>query len=200
MVQLQCWSHYTADSTLLPAGRESLDSGRFYVDATGSVAKQTIKLCPGLVGAFACDDIALLETQPLEALKVKDGFGRTAAMFAALFNSWAVLQHLLKVPDGVDWCQSQSAPVSMPLLLSSSCPLQILSLLYTNPQSNNVSPMLDMHCMCRWATLARLQCTTCVVILPQQQRLISTPRLSTCFLICSLQVYWTLEMLKASRR
>ena len=114
------------NSTSLPAGRESLDSGRFYADATGTVARQTIKLCPGIVGAVACNDIALLGTQPLEALKTKDGFGRTVAMLAALFNSWAVLQHLLKIPDGVDWSETQSAQASMPLLIWIACPFLLL--------------------------------------------------------------------------
>lgn len=121
------------NTMLLPAGRESLDSGRFYADATGTVARQTIKLCPGMVGAVACDNIALLEVQPLEALKTKDGFGRTAAMLAALFNSWAVLQHLVKVPDAVDWSATQNAQASMPLLTQRSCPLQTLIPLYTSP-------------------------------------------------------------------
>ena len=120
------------NSMLLSAGRESLDSGRFYADATGTVARQTIKLCPGMIGAVACDNIALLEVQPLEALKTKDGFGRTAAMLAALFNSWAALQHLLKTPDAVDWSETQSSQASMPLLTRSSCPLLTLIPLYTS--------------------------------------------------------------------
>ena len=111
------------NSTLLSAGRESLDIGVFYADATGTVAHQTIKLWPGTFGAVACNNVALLETQPLDALKTKDGFGRTAAMLAALFNSWAVLQHLLKVSDGVDWSETQSAQASMPLLTWSACPV-----------------------------------------------------------------------------
>lgn len=65
-----------------------------------------------MVGAVACNNVALLKMQPLEALKTKDGFGRTAAMLAALFNSWDVLQHLLRVSGGINWSESQSAQAS----------------------------------------------------------------------------------------
>lgn len=79
-----------------------------------------------MVGAVACNNIELLKSLPLEALKTKDGFGRTAAMLAALFNSWEVLQHLLTVSGGINWSESQSAQASTPLLLCSACPLQPL--------------------------------------------------------------------------
>ena len=103
--------------TLSFAGKEALDTGRFYADADGNVARQTIKLCPGVAGAAACDDVAALQKLPLQAVKAKDGFGRTAAMLAALFNSWAVLQHLLYLPNGIDWSETQPAQASMMLHL-----------------------------------------------------------------------------------
>ena len=67
------------------AGKEALDTGRFYADAAGNVARQTIK--------------------------------RTAAMLAALFNSWAVLQQLLHLPNGIDWSETQPAQASIMLHL-----------------------------------------------------------------------------------
>lgn len=140
-----------ASSILLPAGRESLDSGRFYADATGCVVRQTIKLCPGMVGAVACNNVALLKSQPLEALKTRDGFGRTAAMLAALFNSWDVLQHLLTVSGGIDWSESQSAQASVPLLLCGACHLQtLIPSVCTSFHSNRQQHALCTPCCAGW--------------------------------------------------
>ena len=59
----------------------------------------------------------MLHTLSLEGLLAKDPFGRTAVMLAAKFNRWAVLQQLLKLPDGIDWSERQKAQASVALLL-----------------------------------------------------------------------------------
>ena len=106
---------------VLVAGAESVDIGRFYADTNGSIARQPIKLCPNMAGAIACNNMAQLQALPQEAVRVTDGFGRNAAMLAALFNSWAALQHLLQLPEGIDWPQRQTAQASLALLLRSFC-------------------------------------------------------------------------------
>ena len=87
---------------VLLAGTGSVNIGRFYADTDGSIARQTIKLCPDMAGAVACNDVALLQALPQQAVRATDGFGRNAAMLAALFNNWAALQHLLQLPEGTD--------------------------------------------------------------------------------------------------
>ena len=89
-----------------------MDTGRFFTDAAGIVARQTIKLCPGIPGAAARNDAGLLQLLPLQALWEKDGYGRTAAMLAAIFNSWDVLQQLLQLPGGIDWAETHKCHVS----------------------------------------------------------------------------------------
>lgn len=89
-----------------------LDTGRFYADAHGSIAMQPIKVCPGVFGAAACNNVALLQPLPLHTLVATDAFGRSVAMLAAMFNSWAVLQHLLRLPGGIDWSALQNTQVT----------------------------------------------------------------------------------------
>lgn len=86
-----------------------LDTGTFYADAHGSIAMQPIKLCPG---AAACNNVALLQPLPLHTLMATDAFGRSVAMLAAMFNRWAVLQHLLRLPGGIDWSAIQDTQVT----------------------------------------------------------------------------------------
>lgn len=89
-----------------------LDTGRFYADAHGSIAMQPIKLCPGVFGAAACNNVALLQPLLLHTLRATDAFGRSVAMLAPMFNSWAVLQHLLRLPGGIDWSAIQNTQVT----------------------------------------------------------------------------------------
>lgn len=98
-----------------------MDTGRFYADTHGSIVRQTIKLCPGMAGAVACNNLVLLQALPLQEIMATDGFGRTAAMLAALYNSWEVLHHMLQLPEGINWSQTQSKQASLALLLWIFC-------------------------------------------------------------------------------
>ncbi|DBA97591.1 hypothetical protein WJX77_012135 [Trebouxia sp. C0004] len=84
-------------------GEEALDTGRLYADQNGVIERQTIKLCPGVAGAAARNDVAMLHSLSAEQAAAQDGFGRTACMHAALFNSWAVLKQLLLQPMLINW-------------------------------------------------------------------------------------------------
>lgn len=86
-----------------------MDSGRFYVDSTGNVVKQTIKKCPGVIGAATRGDIGLLQKLPVSKLKDVDGFGRTPVMLAARYNNWQALIFLLQQP-GIEWQQVGRMP------------------------------------------------------------------------------------------
>ncbi len=96
----------------LSAGEEALDTGRLYADQNGVIERQTIKLCPGVAGAAARNDIAMLHSLSAEQAAAQDGFGRTACMHAALFNSWAVLKQLLLQPTLINWEHRQSEQAS----------------------------------------------------------------------------------------
>ena len=106
---------YVVVAMLPPAGVEALDTGRFYAHAAGNVARQTIKLCPGIAGTAASNDVAALQKLPHGELRAKDAFGRTAPMLAALHNSWTVLQWLIELPDAIDWSETQSTQARLAL-------------------------------------------------------------------------------------
>ncbi len=101
----------------LSAGEEALDTGRLYADQNGVIERQTIKLCPGVAGAAARNDVAMLQSLSAEQAKAQDGFGRTACMHAALFNSWAVLKRLLLQPTLINWEHRQTEQASFLLFL-----------------------------------------------------------------------------------
>lgn len=84
-----------------------------YVNQNGIVARQTIKLCPGIAGAAAQNDVAKLQSVLAEQVVAQDGFGRTAVMLAALFNSWDVLKELLLHPAWIDWEHGQAKQASL---------------------------------------------------------------------------------------
>jgi len=89
-----------------------LDTGRLYADQNGVIERQTIKLCPGVAGAAARNDVALLHSLSAEQAQAQDGFGRTACMHAALFNSWAFLKQLLLQPMLINWELRQTEQAS----------------------------------------------------------------------------------------
>ncbi len=89
-----------------------MDTGRLYADQNGLLDRQTIKQCPGIAGAAACNDMTMLQSLSVEQVQARDGFGRTAVMLAALFNSWAVLKQLLLHPALIIWEDRQQWPVS----------------------------------------------------------------------------------------
>ena len=68
-------------------------------------------LCPGVAGAAAKNDVAKLQSVFAEQVVAQDGFGRTAVMLAALFNSWEVLKELLLHPAWIDWDHGQAKQV-----------------------------------------------------------------------------------------
>ena len=96
----------------LSSGEESLDTGRLYADENGVIQRQTIKLCPGIAGAAARNDVITLQSLSRDELVARDGFGRNAFMLAAKFDSWAVLQQLLLRPSVINWLDEQTAPVN----------------------------------------------------------------------------------------
>ena len=91
-----------------------MDTGRLYIDKAGTLRKESIKHCPGVVGAVTRDDIAMLKCTmlPISALKGPYAYGRTPIMLAALYRSWRVLIYLLQQPASIDW-QQVSAKSSM---------------------------------------------------------------------------------------
>lgn len=93
-----------------------------YANQSGVVARQTIKLCPGVAGAAAQNDVAKLQSVFAEQVATsgaqrqvatQDGFGRTAVMLAALFNSWEVVKELLLHPAWIDWEHGQAKQASL---------------------------------------------------------------------------------------
>lgn len=93
-------------------GEEALDTGRLYAGQNGVIERQTVKLCPGVAGAAARNDVAMLHSLSAEQAAAQDGFGRTACMHAALFNSWAVLKQLLLQPRLINWEHRQTEQAS----------------------------------------------------------------------------------------
>lgn len=85
-----------------------MNTGRLYINAAGEVAKQTTKQIPGIVGAVACNNVAVLQQLSQEQLQETDCLGRSAAMLAALYRSWEVLDFLLQSASVVNWLQVRS--------------------------------------------------------------------------------------------
>ena len=68
------------------------------------------KLCPGIAGTAACNDVIILQTVSFDQLVPRDGFGRSAFMLATKVDSWAALQQLLLRPFAINWSDEQSIP------------------------------------------------------------------------------------------